>query len=482
MPLKTSYVIAGGTVVSGKSVLHSHDVWIEADKVAAILPSGCCDVPPGCEVIDARNAIVMPGFVDSHRHLWQTTLRGMCSDMIAPEYRHQVREALVRFFRPEDVYAATLVGALELIDCGITTVLDWVHILNSPEHSDASLAALRSSGIRAVFAPSAPNDHEATQWWADSARPHPQDVRRLRRELSDDEALVTMAFGARAPQLVQRQVRIHDWHLARDLGLRIVTDGGIGGGLWGERKYPIRLLAEDNLLWPGTVYAHCNNLAADEYGMIRDSGGHITISPCAEMYVGFGMPATRAALSHGIKPALSTDSVIFVAGDMFGAMRSTLASLRAVLGHEATQRGEGVPAWDFTSWDVLEMATVRSATALGLDAKIGTIEPGKAADIVLVNTHSPRLTPLNNPVSTIALLATPADVDTVLVAGKVVKRGGRLVNVDLNAAIDELVRSRDWLVEQGGASLGRPVRERLVSCGFEALRPAIEDVKREEVS
>ena len=465
-------VILGGTVISARTsnaVLPRHDVWISGEKLAAIAPTGSIPIPEGCDVIDATNAIVMPGLIDTHRHLWQTVLRGMCSDMIAPEYRHQCREALVPFFRPEDVYASTLAGALELVDCGITTVLDWAHILNSPEHADASISALQDSGVRGIFAHSPPNDHEAPLWWLNSARKHPDDVRRVRKKLSDDNALVTMAFAARAPQLVQREVRVHDWHLARELGLRIVTDGGIGGGMWAGRTYPIDLLNQDDLLWPGNVYVHCNNLTAREYQLIADSGGYIAISPCTELVVGFGMPATKNALPHGIRPALSTDSVIFVAGDMFGTMRSTLGSLRGMLAYEATLEERGVAPWEITAADVFDMATIRGAEALGIADRVGTLEEGKAADIVLVKTRSLRLSPLNNPFATVVLLATPADVDTVLIAGKVRKRNGVLVDTDVDKAIDAAVASRDWLVARGGAQLGPAVKKRLTEIGFDDL-------------
>jgi cytosine/adenosine deaminase-related metal-dependent hydrolase len=403
----------------------------------------------------------MPGLVDTHRHLWQTALRAMSADLVAPEYRHQLREALVPCYRPQDVHAATLAGAVEALDCGVTTVLDWAHIMNSPAHADASIDALRASGVRAVFAHSAPNDDEATLWWSNSARRHPDDVRRLRRVLSDDDATVTLALGARAPHLVQRDVRVHDWRLARELGVRVVTDGGIGGGRWGPRTYPIRLLNEDGLLGPDCVYVHCNNLADDEYALIADTGGFVSMSPCAEMHVGFGMPATLAALRHGIRPALSIDSVTFVAGDMFGTMRTTLAALRGVLGDRATREDTGVGPWEVTTGDVLEFATVRGAAALGLSHRIGSLDVGKQADIVLLDARSVRLAPLNNPAAAIVLQATPADVDTVIVAGRVVKRGGALVACDRGAVVDAVVRSRDWLVAQGGSRLGPSVKSRL---------------------
>jgi 5-methylthioadenosine/S-adenosylhomocysteine deaminase len=465
-------VLSGGTVVTGYplgEVRPRADVWISGETIVAITPAGERSVPAGCEVINASGAIVMPGLIDTHRHLWQTALRGMSSDLIAPEYRHELREALVPLYRPEDVYASTLSGAIEALDCGITTLLDWVHIMNSPEHADASVAALRASGIRAIFAHSCPNDSEAIRWWSNSDRNHPHDVMRLRRVLSDDNAKVTMAFGARAPQLVQRQVRVHDWRLARELDLRIVTDGGIGGGMWGGRTYPIRLLQEDGLLGPDCVYVHCNNLAADEYALIADTGGFISISPCAEMHVGFGMPGTMNALSHNIRPALSTDSVTFVSGEMFGTMRSTLSAVRAMLGYLATQRERGVARWELTTADILDFATRCGAAALGMSERTGTLAEGKLADIVILNTRSPRLSPTNNPIATIVLQATPADVDTVIVGGQVVKRNGTLTCCDPDAVRAGVVKSRDWLIQNGGARLGSNVRSRLSGCGIDSV-------------
>lgn len=467
-----SIVIQGGTVVTGEpgaGALANTDLWISGEVITGICPTGAMPIPPACTVLDARGSIVMPGLVDSHRHLWQTTLRAMSADLIAPEYRHQLREALVPLYRPEDVYVATLAGALEAIDCGVTTVLDWAHIMNSPAHADASIEALRMSGIRGVFAHSAPNDDEAPLWWSNSDRNHPEDARRVRQVLSDDSTRVTMALGARAPQLVQREVRVHDWNLARELGIRIVTDGSIGGGLWGKRTYPIRLLAEDGLMGPDCTYVHCNNLADDEYRLIADSGGCISMSPCGELHVGFGMPATMNALAHGIRPALSIDSVIFVAGDMFGTMRSTLGLLRGMLGWQATQQGTGVGPWEITTADVLEFATLRGAAALGLAQRTGSLAVGKQADVVVLNTRSLRLAPQNNPVATIVMQASAADVDTVVVGGQILKRGGKLLACDEQTVVSNLVMSRDWLVSNGGSRLGSSVRSRLVGTGLAGI-------------
>jgi cytosine/adenosine deaminase-related metal-dependent hydrolase len=453
-------VITKGIVVTGSrnEQATGSDVWISDAVISDIAPTGSKPIPAHCETIDATGMIVMPGLIDTHRHLWQTPLRGLGADLTGPEYRTSIRAAFGAHIRPEDVYIATLAGALEALDSGVTTILDWASIMNSPAHADASVAALRASGMRCVLAHGAPSDAEAASWWGNSERKHPGDIRRLRKEvLHDDAALVTMAFGARAPHLVTGDIMKHDWHLARELGLRITVDGGLGGGLWsGKRRYPIRLLREAGLLGADTTYVHCNNLAEDEYAAIADSGGTVSISPCAEMHVGHGVPATGRVLAAGIRPALSVDYVTQVAGDMFGAMRAILSTERGLAARAAFANGGGVEPWSLRTPDVLEFATAQGAIALGLQGRTGVLARGRQADITLLDTKSLRLTPVNDPVATIVLLATPADVDTVVVAGRPLKRGGRIVHTPVEKILAELVACRDGLnLRAGQHSVGK---------------------------
>jgi len=452
---RPNLVIRGGTVVVGGAkaeVFGPGDVWISNSLIEEITPPGQKPLPEGCEVIDATDGIVMPGLIDTHRHLWQTPIRGLGADLTAPEYRSRLRAAFGPFMTPDDVYTATLAGALEALDSGITTILDWAHIMNSPEHADASVAALRATGMRCVFAFSTPNDQEADSWYSRSTRPQPPDVKRVRRDvLSDDSALVTMAFGARAPQLLSREIMVHDWNLARELGLRITVDGGLGGGQWGPRHYPIRLLRDENLLRDDTTYIHCNNLAEDEYKSIAESGGSISMSPCAEMHVGHGLPATGRALAAGIRPALSIDYVTQVAGDMFGTMRSVLATERGLRSRAAFEAGKGVEPWTIRTGDALEFATLRGAAAIGYPERTGSLEAGKQADITILDTTSLRLSPVNDPLATCVLYASPGDVDTVIVAGKVRKRAGVLVDHDVGKLRRELIALRDRLFAVGAA-------------------------------
>jgi 5-methylthioadenosine/S-adenosylhomocysteine deaminase len=454
----TRTLIRGGVVVTGdtnRRVLMHGDVWIKGEVIERVEASGMSQPGPDCEVIDARGFIVMPGLIDPHRHLWQTLLRGLASNMTAPQYRSSIRAIFGQQFTPEDVYIATLAGALDALDCGITTVLDWSHITNSPEHSDASVAALRASGMRCIYAHGGPNDHDKDLWWSNSARPHQHDAARVRNELlHSDDGLVTMALGVRAPHLVTREVMVHDWNLARELGLRLTIDGGLGGGLWGRRNYPIRLLHDANLMGPDATYIHCNNLAPDEYDLIRDTGGSVCISSCNEMHVGFGTPATGRLLAAGIKPCLSVDSTVFVAGDLFGTMRSTLAVERGVRSQKAFEAGEGIRSWDFGTAEVLEFATSVAAASLGFSQRIGSLTSGLQADVVMLDARSVRLAPVNDPVSTIVLQATPADVDTVMVAGKLLKRRGKLLRTDAAGVVEELVMARNRMFERSNIRMG----------------------------
>jgi cytosine/adenosine deaminase-related metal-dependent hydrolase len=446
------------TANAKRQVLMRGDVWIRGQTIERVEESGMHPPEEDCEVIDADGFIVMPGLIDPHRHLWQTLLRGLASNLTAPQYRSSVRAMFGQQFTPQDVYAATLSGALEALDCGITTLLDWSHITNSPEHSDASIAALRASGIRCVYAHGGPNDHDKDLWWSNSTKYHQRDAARIRADvLSSDDALVTMALGVRAPHLVTREVMVHDWHLARELGLRLTIDGGLGGGLWSKRNYPIRLLHDANLMGTDATYIHCNNLASDEYALIRDSGGSVCISSCNEMHVGFGTPATGRLLAAGIKPCLSVDSTVFVAGDLFGTMRSTLAVERGVRSQTAFENGEGVHPWDFGTADVLEFATRIAAKSLGFSERIGELVPGLQADIVMLNGRSLRLAPINDPVATIVLQATPADVDTVFVAGKMLKRGGTLLRTDQRDIVTNLIEARNKLFQRSDIRLGDAV-------------------------
>src|SRR5581483_5241661 len=350
---RTRVLIRGSCILTlGRGVgdFPRGDLLIEGSRVAAVGPTV---EAADCEVLDASGMIVAPGFVDTHRHTWQAAIRGIAADWTLAEYFHGMRGLLGAHFRPEDVEIANLLGRLEALDSGITTMLDWSHIMNSPEHADAAVAGLRGVGARSVFAYGNGNAE-----WANlpSDVPHSEDARRVRvQHFRSDDDLVTMAMALRGPQFTPAHVVEHDWRLARELGLRITTH--LGEGVAGARTRPVGRLRDQGLLGPDTTYVHCNTLPDEELRMIADSGGGISVSPEVEMNMGHGMPVTGRALAQGIRPCLSVDVVTGIGGDMFTVMRVCLAMERSLVNDRAIQAGTSVDRLPLTSRDVQETAT-----------------------------------------------------------------------------------------------------------------------------
>jgi cytosine/adenosine deaminase-related metal-dependent hydrolase len=428
--------------------LPAGDVLIDTGKVTGVAAS--IDAPDA-EVFDATSMIVLPGFVDTHRHTWQTAIKGMSSDWSLPEYLAGIRGRLGPRFTPGDVYAATLLGATEALNSGVTTLVDWAHIMNSPEHADGSVAALREYGGRAIFAYGTPNDEKIAEWYINSTIPHSEDIRRVREdELPTDDGLVTLMMAARGPQHTTPETSAGDWRLARDLGIRITVHAGEGA--WSLRHQPVQRLHERGVLGPDTTFVHGNQFSDEDFQLIADSGGSISISPEVEMHMGLGFPITGKSLSHGIVSSLSVDVPVTVGGDMFSVMRCALAAERALVNEEYIRRVEMVEHLTITSEDVLRMATIDGARSCGLEGRTGSITPGKQADIILMRRTDLNLTPLNQAIAAIVVMSHPGNVDSVLVDGRFVKKGGKMLSVDVDSVARKATESRDSLLERAGVS------------------------------
>ncbi|GAA1893822.1 amidohydrolase family protein [Asanoa iriomotensis] len=383
-------------------------------------------VEPGATVIDAAGKVALPGLVDSHRHVWQGAIGGAAGGQSLGGYFGVVLGALVDKYSPEDVYAGVLWGALKALNAGITTVADWSHIVTTPAHADENVRALRDSGIRAVFLYGPPVGQGVVKWFVESTEPHPDDVRRMRAELGDDSALVTMGLALRGPEFASPSTTAHDFGLARELGVPISMHSGIPGYL---RKYrTIDTLKRLDLLGPDVHHAHGAQFSDDDLRRIAATGGAVTPCPTIDMTMAMGtFPLVGRALSHGLLPSFGTDTIAGSGADLFSEMRLALAAERARANAAALERDEPPSTVELDQRDVLRFATVGGAAAWGMQDRIGTLRPGKRADIILVDVSGPHLTPLNDPATTLVLNAGSSDVDTVLVDGVVVKRGGRLV-------------------------------------------------------
>ncbi|MEV5478056.1 amidohydrolase family protein [Streptomyces sp. NPDC052207] len=429
-------VFRNGTVLPmdrNRSVLTGTDVLLAGDRIAAVGPR--LAVPDATAEIDAEGGIVMPGMIDTHRHMWQTAMRGYGADWTLTQYFVWYYLEHGRAFRPEDVYAGNRLAAVEALDAGVTTVVDWSHGLQTADHADAAVDALQSVPGRFVLAYG--NIQQAPAEW--TRAPEFRDF--VRRRITDDDMLgFQLAFDVTGdPEFPEKPA----FEAARELGLAVTTHAGV----WGATNDDgIRLMHEHGFMTPETVYVHASTLSADSYHRIAATGGSVSVSTESEQSAGQGYPTTWAIRSHGIPVSLSMDTSVWWSGDLFSAMRTTLGADRARQHLDAHGRNETVTHSALRADQVVEWATLGGARALGREKDLGSLEVGRKADVVLLkNDHSPVSFPLLNPYGHVAFQAQRGDVHTVVVNGKVVKHEHRLLGVDLGSVRHEVEQTVEHL-------------------------------------
>lgn len=430
-------------------------VLIEDNRIVAVTRNAEEFAGLDAQVIDAQGGIILPGMVDSHRHTWMSLLRSISADESLPEFLVNTFYGLGALVRAEDIGAATMVGALEAIDSGVTTIMDCCDCVNSPDHATAAVESLRASGIRGVYA----YGMQAYDFQPPAFTAHAQrlkDAERLRKEAfsSEDSRLRmgmllsdfgTLPFSETASEIL----------LSGDLGLLVASHTGAASTsilLKGLRE-----LNDHSLLRPGHLHIHCNGLTHPEWELLAETGAKVSISPETEMQMGMGYPPFRAALEHGILPSFSTDIVCVGSGDLFSQMRLGLQFQRCMDNHCVHQRGHMPSKIDLSVRDALKWATQGGAEALGLASEIGSLTPGKKADLIIVS-QSRAFVPSSYPAGSVVLQTTAADVDTVILDGVIRKRHGQLVGYDL---VTVRTRANQALerIQQAAARLKRKTPE-----------------------
>ncbi|MFD1541157.1 amidohydrolase family protein [Nonomuraea guangzhouensis] len=437
-------VLRGGTVLpmderqgEGRRMLPRTDVLVIGDRIAAVGPG--LAAPPDAVEIDASGGIVMPGMIDTHRHMWQTALRGYGADWTLTQYFVWFYLEHGKLFRPEDVHAGNTLAAIEALDAGVTTVVDWSHGLQTVDHADAAADALQSVPGRYVLAYG--NLQQAPAEW--TAAPEFRDF--VRRRVTGDDLLgFQLAFDVLGdPAFPEKPA----FEAARELGAAVTTHAGVWGATGDDG---IKLMYEHGFMTPGTIYVHAASLSADSYHRIAATGGSISVSTESEQSAGQGYPPTWSIRAHGIPVSLSMDTSVWWSGDLFSAMRATLGADRSREHLEAHAKGDTVTHCGLRADQVVEWATRGGARALGRD-DLGSLEPGKKADLVLIkNDLSPVSFPLLNPFGHVAFQAQRGDVHTVLVNGRVVKHEHRLLGIDLAAARREVEGTVEYLRSEMG--------------------------------
>ncbi len=433
------------------------DVLIEDSRIAAVAARVESE---DCEVLDVSGRVVMPGFVDTHRHTWQTPFRGVCADWTLEDYFRGIRMSISPNCSAQDVYAGNFVGALEALEAGVTTILDFSHCNNTPEHADAALQGLRDAGIRAMFAygyyPSpAPEpvftDHEERL----------ADARRIReQELSGEDALVTMGVALTELGLLPFEQTIAEARSARELGVPSVLHTGCTWGSLVTEGIPE--LDHHGLLASDQVHVHCNTLDERDLRRLAEHDCKVSSSPETEIQMGMGHPIIRRALELGMRPSLSCDVVSSNSGDMFSQMRIGLQFERCMRNDTFNARRQMPDRLDLGVRDALRWGTANGAHAMGMEDRIGSLTPGKQADVIVIGGRRLNMAPMADPVGCLVAQANPSNVEHVLVAGRFVKRDGELVGQDVaragSLAQDSCERVLGAITD-GGAPLLAPAPE-----------------------
>jgi 5-methylthioadenosine/S-adenosylhomocysteine deaminase len=423
----TRLLIKGGAIVSMDATIKDlprGDVLVENGRIAGIAPTLAAD---NAEIIDASGMIVLPGLINAHVHTWQSALRGIAGDWTVAKYMQAMHGGLAGHFRPDDVYIANLMGALNALNNGTTTLVDWCHVNRTPAHTDAAIEGLTASGARALFLHGSPKPDAKPGEKHYSEVPMPRaEIKRLRKgRFAGNDGLVTLGLAILGPSYSVREVTLSDARLAHEFGL--IASMHVGGGIMMQPDGFQRLL-DDRLVAENFNIVHGNDMKHDLIRRLAGQGAQFTSTAEIELQMGYGDPLTGVLQACGAPMSIGSDVEPASRGDMFSAMRTTLQHERhrrtlEILA-ETGSRPLEMPA---TCRQALEWATVNGAKMAGLDAQVGSLTPGKQADIVLLRADDLTMFPVTDPLMSAVMQGGVANVDTVLVAGRIVKRNGRLL-------------------------------------------------------
>jgi 5-methylthioadenosine/S-adenosylhomocysteine deaminase len=460
------YLIRGGVVMSMDPKVGDFaqaDVLVEGKKILAVGPNLAA---PGIPVIDARGRIVMPGFIDTHHHQFETALRSFLADGVlindgsgSPSANQTYYEFILLSFapvyRPQDVYINELFGGLSQLDDGVTTVHDVSQIHHSPQHSDAAIQALFDTGRRAAFGFF--ESAGASVLGTNPGNKYPTDAPRIKKQwFSSSDQLVHMIMGGEV--YLSDATTDLSWTIGRQLGLQIAahilspfgirpTLDKLAAGTGGNGHIGIG---------PDNLFMHMTGMSDQGWQAVKDAGAQVSLAVPIEMNMRHGIPPILKMQSLGMEPSLSVDVECTMTADFFTQMRSMMNMQRMVVNQTILEQGNfvypnqwpkpaaGTPSL-LTTRDVLRYATMNGAKALRLDGKVGSLTPGKEADIIILDAQAINVAPLNHVPGAVVSLMDRTNVETVIVAGKVRKWKHRLLDVDLRRLRQELEASRDYV-------------------------------------
>ena len=445
MPTRT--LIRGATIITMDAAgdLPRADLLVEDGRIAAIAPDLQAD---DAEVVDASGCIVIPGLINAHMHTWQTALRGLAAIWTLLEYFQKMHAGLATVFQPEDLSIATYVGALNQLNCGTTTLADWCHNNPTPEHNDAAIESLLRSGIRAAYFHGTPKPDPKPGQQPFWEVPHPRaEVERLVKR-HQGHALLSIEAAVLGPHYSTLDVAMHDFRMARELGL--IASMHQGGG---SARTPDgwERLEEAGLLGPHINIVHGHALSDAQLKHFCELGMSFSAAAESEMSQGHGHPLTGRLRANGRQPSLGVDLESVLSGDMLTQARVALGIQRS-LDNFAYREAHGTipPTSTITTREALSWVTVEGARMLNALDRIGTLAVGKQADLVVIRADDINMQPVHDPVSTVVMQASLANIDSVMVAGQWKKRAGRLLAADVPQSLEALRRSGEKITRAMG--------------------------------
>jgi cytosine/adenosine deaminase-related metal-dependent hydrolase len=421
-------LIRGATVLTmdTQGDLPRADILVTDDRITEIAPSLQVD---GAEVVEAAGCIVIPGLVNAHMHTWQTALRGVAANWTLLEYFKNMHAGLATVFQPQDLHIATLMGSLNQLNCGTTTLADWCHNNPTPEHNDAAVQGLLESGIRAAYFHGTPKPDPKpgeTPFWE---VPHPRaEIERLLKK-HQGNPLLSIQAAVLGPHYCVLDVAMADFRMARELGLiaSLHQGGGAARTPDGWEKLEAAGLLGDNI---NIVHGHA--LTEEQLQRFCELGMSFSSAAESEMSQGHGHPLTGRLRKFGRAPSLGVDLESVLSGDMLSQARIALGIQRS-LDNVAYREAHGTipPTSTVTTREALSWVTIEGARMLKQEHRIGSLAPGKQADLVVIRAGDLNMQPVHDPVSSVVMQASLANIDSVMVAGRWKKRDGRLLGVDL---------------------------------------------------
>ena len=404
-------------------------------------------------VIDGTGMIAMPGLINAHHHTWQTAIRGIGGNWKQREYFSVVHANIATHYKPEDIFIGNLIGSLNQINSGTTTIFDWSHGNATPEHTDSAIDALYTSGIRAVFGHGTvkPDPKEGEPHF--STIPHPRkEIERLRKgKLHNDTELVTLAMAILGPDYSTKEVTLKDFQLAKEFNLLSSAH------IWGMPNRIVKegyaLLNKEGLLNEKHNIVHGNYLKEEEIKIIVDSGASVTSTPVAELQTHGVEPIVTKVSKLGGYPSIGSDLEIYSGAGMLDIIRSSLRSQRIFSNMKFYNEGMKGEKKSITTRDALEWSTINNARALGMENKVGSLKPGKKADIILIDSESLNMAATKNPEQALVFHANESDIRFVFINGEIVKENGKLSldETKLNKWKEELKQSRKNLMDKSNS-------------------------------